>query len=60
MPEDDTILIGRIGRAHGIRGQVIVHPDTDFSEQRFREGGELLYRKSKVSHRVSLVYRECL
>ena len=46
MPDDDTILIGRVGRAHGIRGQVVVHPDTDFSEQRFREGAELL-----VSHR---------
>ncbi|MEO7275732.1 MAG: ribosome maturation factor RimM [Vicinamibacterales bacterium] len=46
MPDDDTILIGRVGRAHGIRGQVIVHSDTDFPEQRFREGAELLLVKS--------------
>jgi 16S rRNA processing protein RimM len=52
MPDDDTILIGRLGRAHGIRGQVIVHPDTDFSEQRFREGAELL-----VSHRGAVQRR---
>ena len=41
-PEDDTILIGRVGRAHGIRGQVIVHAATDFPVQRFREGAEVL------------------
>ena len=42
MPEDETILIGRVARAHGIRGQVIAHSDTDFPEQRFREGAEIL------------------
>ena len=28
--------VGRIARAHGIRGQVIVSLDTDFPEERFR------------------------
>lgn len=41
MP-DDLILVGRVARAHGIRGQVIVNPDTDFAEQRFRTGQSLL------------------
>ena len=27
---DDMALVGRIARAHGIRGQVIVNPETDF------------------------------
>lgn len=41
MP-DDLILVGRIARAHGIKGQVIVNPETDFAEQRFRKGQSLL------------------
>jgi 16S rRNA processing protein RimM len=34
-------LVGRIARAHGIRGQVIVNPETDFPDERFRPGAEL-------------------
>ena len=34
-------LVGRIARAHGNRGQVIVNVDTDFPEERFRPGAEL-------------------
>jgi 16S rRNA processing protein RimM len=35
---DQMVLVGRITRPHGIRGQVIVTPDTDFVEERFRTG----------------------
>jgi 16S rRNA processing protein RimM len=35
---DDLLLVGRIARPHGIRGQVIVNPETDFMEDRFRTG----------------------
>jgi 16S rRNA processing protein RimM len=38
-------LVGRIARAHGIRGQVIVNPDTDFPEERFRPGAELFIER---------------
>lgn len=41
MPDDrpdDLLFVGRIARAHGIRGQVIVNPETDFMEERFRVG----------------------
>jgi 16S rRNA processing protein RimM len=41
MRWDDLALVGRIARAHGNRGQVIVNPDTDFPEERFRPGAEL-------------------
>jgi len=34
-------LVGRIARAHGIRGQVIVNLDTDFPEERFRPGAQV-------------------
>jgi 16S rRNA processing protein RimM len=35
---DDLLLVGRIARAHGNRGQVIVNLDTDFPEARFAVG----------------------
>jgi 16S rRNA processing protein RimM len=38
----DLLLVGRVARAHGNRGQVIVNPETDFAEQRFQVGNELL------------------
>ncbi len=38
---DEYALVGRIARAHGNRGQVIVNPDTDFVEERFRVGSVL-------------------
>lgn len=42
MTTDDLILVGRIARAHGNRGQVIVNPETDFPEERFAPGVTLL------------------
>lgn len=38
MPGDDLLLIGRVARAHGNRGQVIVNLETDFPEARFTVG----------------------
>ena len=38
MISDDLLLIGRIARAHGNRGQVIVNLETDFAEDRFQVG----------------------
>jgi 16S rRNA processing protein RimM len=32
------ILVGRVARPHGIRGQVVVNPETDFVEDRFAAG----------------------
>lgn len=39
---DGLLLVGRVARAHGIRGHVIVNPETDFMEERFRTGQVLL------------------
>ena len=44
VPWDDMVLVGRIARPHGIRGQVIVTPDTDFVEERFAAGSTLWAR----------------
>src|SRR5262249_42760748 len=38
-------LVGRIARAHGLRGQVIVNLETDFPEERFQSGAELFVER---------------
>ena len=38
---DALAMVGRVARAHGNRGQVIINPETDFPEQRFRDGNVL-------------------
>jgi 16S rRNA processing protein RimM len=42
MKPDDLLLVGRVARAHGNRGQVIVNLETDFAEQRFTVGATVL------------------
>jgi 16S rRNA processing protein RimM len=42
---DAMAVVGRIARAHGIRGQVIVNPETDFAAQRFQPGAELFVER---------------
>jgi len=44
MP-DEAILVGRIGRTHGIRGDVFVNPETDFPDERFHTGAELFVQR---------------
>lgn len=46
---DDMVLVGRIARPHGIRGQVIITPDTDFVEQRFAAGSTLWTRSEPLT-----------
>jgi 16S rRNA processing protein RimM len=47
VPDWDAMaVVGRIARAHGIRGQVIVNSDTDFPEERFQPGAELFLNRS--------------
>ena len=35
---DEMAVVGRVARPHGLRGHVIVNPETDFVEERFRAG----------------------
>jgi 16S rRNA processing protein RimM len=42
VADDDLLLIGRIARAHGNKGQVIVNLDTDFPDERFTVGTRVL------------------
>ena len=41
------VLVGRIARPHGLRGHVIVAPETDFVEERFRSGAMLWTRSDR-------------
>ena len=38
------VLVGIIARTHGIRGEVILKSETDFPEERFKEGATLYAR----------------
>jgi 16S rRNA processing protein RimM len=45
MPEwDSMVLVGRVARTHGIRGHVVVSPETDFVAERFHAGAEFWTR----------------
>lgn len=47
-----TAIVGRIGKAHGIKGEVMVEPRTDVPELRFATGAELSTEDGKVGHVV--------
>lgn len=42
MAHTIEVLVGHIGRAHGLRGEVTIHATTDSPEQRFAPGSQLL------------------
>jgi 16S rRNA processing protein RimM len=41
---DDAILVGVVARTHGNRGEVIINSETDFPEERFYKGAQLMTR----------------
>lgn len=38
---EDMVMVGRIARPHGLRGYVVINPETNFVEQRFVRGAVL-------------------
>ena len=42
---DAMIAVGRVARPHGNAGRVVVNPDTDFAEERFRPGAAVCVRR---------------
>jgi 16S rRNA processing protein RimM len=48
------VLVGRIARTHGHRGQVIVNSETDFPEQRFAPGAVLHTRRDGVDGTITI------
>ena len=53
MTTEDLILVGRVARAHGNKGQVIVNPDTDFPDDRFVVGATLLVGPAATPRRIT-------
>ena len=47
-------VVGRIARAHGLRGQVIVNLETDFPEARFHPGAELFMERGGATSALRL------
>jgi 16S rRNA processing protein RimM len=54
MSWDDMVLVGRIARPHGIRGQVIVNPETDFIEDRFVSGATMWTRSERGDEALTI------
>ena len=42
---DDMVIVGRIARPQGIRGEVIIDASTDFPDERFAEGQSVFVRR---------------
>lgn len=38
---EEMLVVGRVARVHGLRGQVVVNPDTHFAEDRFVPGARV-------------------
>jgi len=43
---DDLVVVARVARSHGRRGEVILNLETDFPEQRFAPGNRVFVRRS--------------
>jgi 16S rRNA processing protein RimM len=54
MNWQEMAVVGRVARAQGIRGQVIVNPDTDFPEERFQPGTELFIERNGAVKPVTI------
>jgi len=54
VSSDGLLLVGRVARAHGIKGHVIVNPETDFMEERFRTGQRMLIGTADDAHEYEI------
>ena len=53
-PWDEMALVGRIGRAHGLKGQVVINPETDFVEERFAAGSTVWARSAAGDEQLTV------
>jgi 16S rRNA processing protein RimM len=49
---EELLLVGRIARSHGNKGQVIVNPETDFAEERFKAGATVLVGSAATPRQI--------
>ncbi len=43
----ELVLVGRIAKPHGLRGEVAINPETDFPDERFAPGARLLLTRGE-------------
>ena len=48
------VLVGRITRAHGLKGHVVIHPETDFVEERFAAGATCWTRSAVGDEQLTI------
>ena len=51
---DDWAVVGRTARPHGLKGQVVVNPETDFVEERFAAGASVWTRSSAGEEQLTV------
>jgi 16S rRNA processing protein RimM len=51
---DAMVLVGRVARPHGLRGQVLINPETDFVEDRFRAGATFWTRSARGDEQLTV------
>src|SRR5215831_18394565 len=54
MDWSSMAVVGRIARPHGLRGQVVVNPETDFPDERFQPGAELFVERHGAVETVTV------
>jgi 16S rRNA processing protein RimM len=47
---EDYLVVGRIGKPHGLKGEVSVEPRTDEPDRRFADGARLGTRRNRPGH----------
>ena len=51
---EGMVVVGRIARAQGIRGQVIVDPATDFPDERFKAGSVVYVNRDETVEALTI------
>jgi 16S rRNA processing protein RimM len=51
---DNMAVVGFIARPHGLRGQVVVNPETDFPQDRFRPDAQVFTRRGEAVQALTI------
>jgi 16S rRNA processing protein RimM len=50
----DMAVVGRIARPHGLKGHVVINPETDFVEQRFAPGAAVWTKSAEGARQLTI------
>jgi 16S rRNA processing protein RimM len=51
---DEMVVVGRVARSHGLRGDVVVNPETDFVEERFAAGATVWTKSERGEEALTI------